>query len=95
MSFSDRQDFTTLANENVTVYFTADILQRTVNFAKILSFQPIRCQNGVIFVIDNVLVPNGVAGPVPTSTPSPFGPPQIALFDLIQKTPNLSTLGTF
>lgn len=65
ISFSDRQQFATVAGDNVTVYFIGDILQRTVNFAQILSFQPIRCQNGVIFVIDNVLVPSGVAPAFP------------------------------
>ena len=65
----DRQQFVTVAGENVTVFFTSDRLLRTVNYAEVISFQAVRCQNGVIFLLDNVLFPSGLAPVLPPSQP--------------------------
>lgn len=87
----DREQFPTAQGENVTLYFTGDRLLRTANYAGILSFEPVRCQNGMIFLIDNVLIPSGQGPVLPTPAPSPA--PVNNVVQYLSSDKRFSTLG--
>jgi uncharacterized surface protein with fasciclin (FAS1) repeats len=79
-----------VAGENVTAFSTGDRQLRTINYAEVLSFEAVRCQNGVIYLVDNVLFPSGLAPILPTS--QPFTPTKNAVDTLIADS-RFTTLG--
>jgi hypothetical protein len=90
--YTDRQQITTVAGENVTVFSTGDGLLRTINYAEVLSFEPVRCQNGVIYLVDNALFPSGLAPVLPTSPPYT---PTMNAVDTLKADARFSTLGLY
>lgn len=90
----DRLNIVTVAGENATIYFTGDRLLYAVNYARVVSFDPIRCSNGLIFIIDNVLMPAALmvnkALPVPAP---PASPPTQSLGIMLASDSRFSTLG--
>lgn len=90
----DRQLFTTVAGENITTYFTGDRLLRAINYAEVQSFEPVRCQNGMIFLLDNVLIPSGLGPMLPTPAPT-TAPVTMNIVQVLQLDPRFNTLGNF